>query len=500
MEDQKTNAGEEVLRLRNFKLNPALRFFDHQGNRYGFLARAPHPPSYLRLDRETERLIRRLAHGGGAEPANRPEALSNQGLAFMRAMEQAGLLLPEKAPDLRPDLHQPPPRAAGMFLLLTTDCNLRCVYCYSAAGDRRAITLSDGHIAAGMDHFFRHLPPTVGLVRLVLQGAGEPTQAFETAKEAWEDFKWRAAMAGLKFRLAMVSNGNYSQEVLKWLVEERVRLTISLDGPAEVHDRQRPRADGHGSFARAADALRAVAAAGLKPKARSTITRRSLESLPRLLPLLREWGVDELQVEPCREVGRAAGQGDMEPDAGHMAGLFMEVVKAGWKEGIRVRSSTLVCLRSGRGQFCEACRPIFALTPQGFVTSCPEVSLPEDEASHAFFYGEINSQGEVVLDETRLQGLRARRAETIQPCAACLLADCCGGGCPVKAFRAAGRLQAKDGYLCALIQKINREMIALTADGEIAPPAPWKTAVTKWDEPAEGETPLRQARLVTIFG
>jgi len=47
---------------------------------------------------------------------------------------------------------------------------------------------------------------------------------------------------------------------------------------------------------------------------------------------------------------------------------------------------------------------------------------------------------------------------------------------------------------------VQREMIALLAGGGIATPAPWKTGVIKWGEPAGVDIPPRQARSMIVYG
>lgn len=125
--------------------------------------------------------------------------------------------------------------AKSIFVIVTTQCNLRCTYCYernkstSSAGfgtmqDRLAAELEDEGFN-GFDVIFH---------------GGEPFMAFETMKELSE---WIWTQYPQKdIRCMATTNGTVlTDEMRRWLEanHERFEVTLSLDGGRETHNRNR---------------------------------------------------------------------------------------------------------------------------------------------------------------------------------------------------------------------------------------------------------------------
>ena len=138
-----------------------------------------------------------------------------------------------------------------LVLHVSNDCNLRCVYCYAGGGSyggpvghmptEIAITAINWAIAA------------FGGVRRVQFFGGEPLLNPRLIIEVCEYFQAlsHAGKVVKRPRYGMVTNGVLGDERIVDLMRRYdIAATVSIDGPAEVHDRLR----GEGSF-QAADAF-----------------------------------------------------------------------------------------------------------------------------------------------------------------------------------------------------------------------------------------------------
>lgn len=147
------------------------------------------------------------------------------------------------------------PNVDQFIINLTEQCNLRCTYCcYSGAYKQHrshGITnLSDADIDATLQFIEKS---TKKFPICISFYGGEPLLQYERlqniilrSEQIWGD--------NAKFYVA--TNGVLlTHERTDWFVSHHVMLAISIDGTAEIHNRQRVTADGVGSYDKVYDAL-----------------------------------------------------------------------------------------------------------------------------------------------------------------------------------------------------------------------------------------------------
>ncbi|MBI5264578.1 MAG: radical SAM protein [Bradyrhizobium sp.] len=140
-------------------------------------------------------------------------------------------------------------RLVQLALNVTESCNLRCAYCvYSGAYSGRR-THNPSHdmspsLARRAIDFFTAQSQESEERYLSLYG-GEPFIRFDFVKTAVE----YARKVCPDICIAITSNATLLNEtIIRFLSDNDVALTLSLDGPKELHDRYRVRRNGRGSF------------------------------------------------------------------------------------------------------------------------------------------------------------------------------------------------------------------------------------------------------------
>jgi MoaA/NifB/PqqE/SkfB family radical SAM enzyme len=119
---------------------------------------------------------------------------------------------------------------------VTERCQLGCAYCNVHKGRGRR-TLDAAALVAGIDRFLRH-PPAAK--RITLTG-GEPLLAWRALRTAIPAARRLADARGIDLRLALFTNAvALDRERFRFLDDAGVRVVVSIDGPAEVHDARRP--------------------------------------------------------------------------------------------------------------------------------------------------------------------------------------------------------------------------------------------------------------------
>jgi uncharacterized protein len=184
-------------------------------------------------------------------------------------------------------------------VVLTLDCNLACSYCFEdrfragQAMDAETARLLVAHvekeqIGRGRD------------VELRFYG-GEPLMAVPRLKEIARPLRDAAAIVGTRFSCILVTNATLlTRPVVEALLPFGLTSAqITLDGPAEIHNRQRPFVSGQGSFKTIVDNLKAVhELIILKPG--GNYTRENYREFPAMLDALLEAGIDPAKVGPVQ--------------------------------------------------------------------------------------------------------------------------------------------------------------------------------------------------------
>lgn len=141
-----------------------------------------------------------------------------------------------------------PPRPCLLQLAVAGVCNLRCVYCYADQGrfmgpvKAEFMSIDVARHAARLFRFTHHTA-----VRVALLG-GEP-MLHPAIAELLGVLNAETEALGKQLIVQLDTNGTQAtDEMLQALARFRVLVSVSLDGPEDVQDRQRPFVGQAGSF------------------------------------------------------------------------------------------------------------------------------------------------------------------------------------------------------------------------------------------------------------
>jgi uncharacterized protein len=142
-----------------------------------------------------------------------------------------------------------------LVLNVTNQCNLSCTYCYEYGEDKIVNTengkqpkfMSEQTARESVDFL---LDASAGnrLPHLTFFG-GETLLNFPVVKTTVAYARARAAELGKEIDFSLTTNATLLRpEIIEFLVENRVGVTISMDGPREMQDRFRVFSNGNGSY------------------------------------------------------------------------------------------------------------------------------------------------------------------------------------------------------------------------------------------------------------
>ncbi|MDF9833829.1 uncharacterized protein M2103_002062 [Ereboglobus sp. PH5-5] len=373
---------------------------------------------------------------------------------FLRRLEilDAG---PEQQPEaVFSDTHDP----VSLTLFLTTACNLRCTYCYAAAGDGPVRSMSLETALRGVDFIVQNsLKRRTGFIDINFHGGGEPTQNWRVLTGAHDHARRLADQHGLKLTCYTATNAVFSDKQLDWIVAHLQGASVSFDGLPEAHDTHRISANGKGSSERVMHTLRRFDEAGFSYGIRMTVTADMIARLPDSIEFIcSRFRPGQIQAEPAYQIGRWAGAPSAETDA--FIAAFREAQSRAKKHGCEV---TFSAARTGTltNHFCGATQDLFALTPDGTASACYEVFDEANPRAKIFLYGNADSDGAWKFDMEKLAFLRSHSVDKRDYCEGCFARWTCGGDCLHKALTVCG----DDGFSgtdrCNIIRELTKDQI-----------------------------------------
>jgi len=324
----------------------------------------------------------------------------------------------------------PLPPATAISLNLAHSCNLSCSYCYADEGrfGGRSTMMSLATAQAAIDRLLESAPGqrvTVGFI------GGEPFLNRQVLYRAVEYALDRAPRFGSAVRFSVTTNATLlTEEDLDFLRKHSFALSVSLDGAADVNDRNRRTRNGASGFDLAVRALEPLLRHQGKARiaARTTITRQDLRVTEHIEALLavgfREVGVSPLRTSP------APGMALVGED---WAVYLQEMVRAAEAERRRLQaggdlqfSNLAIALKQLHSGYCK---PL----PCGSAASYVSVSARgEYFTCHRTVDNPQFTLGNTVTglsDASRQDFLRSRHVDLQQPCRSCWARYLCGGGC-----------------------------------------------------------------------
>jgi len=332
----------------------------------------------------------------------------------------------------------------SLAVIVTHDCNLRCIYCYALGGDT-AETVVLPIAKTTIEHI--HSKSSATHFDLYLVGGGEPLLPFDLVSNLvdWLENQYESAT------VHVVSNGTFPPNVCEWLIEKSVSIRLSFDGV--MQNIQRPFQNGTDSSDVVKRNIRRLVMAGAEPTIQCIITQEGLSTLRDTIDLAVELGVKTIKLEPALTTDISRGDGSMRPDPKKFARKLLEVIRYVAKKSIDFKIDTGFFGEPNAEFYCGMPDDNMILTPHGQLTACVEIARPEDPFADTIIYGTATDIG-IKIDTAAREILEKLHIDHQEGgCRSCNLRLICRGGCPMANIWESGLPIRKSQYTCA-IEKI----------------------------------------------
>lgn len=168
-------------------------------------------------------------------------------------LKKVGILVEDRVAEKRavselPEVVDRKRATLDMVVVLNLDCNFSCVYCYE--GEMKGKLYMSESTAEHLIEFVKEKFDSDKRFLLIDFYGGEPLISKNLIKFISAPLKDFAESRGATYRFSLVTNGallkrSVVEELLPFGLES---VKITIDGPAEVHNRYRPFKNGTGSF------------------------------------------------------------------------------------------------------------------------------------------------------------------------------------------------------------------------------------------------------------
>ena len=330
----------------------------------------------------------------------------------------------------------------SLVMNLTNQCNLSCQYCYEFGEDKVATPegkpkFMDIDTAKASVDFLLAQSPGRRSVHITFFG-GETLMNFPLLKQVVNYAAGQAAAQGRSIDFSLTTNATLlTPAIIEFLSANRIGVTVSMDGPPDLHDQLRVFANGQGSYATIAPRVRAlIAGHRTRPiTARVTLTKGVTDVVRIFRHLKNDLGFHEVGFAPVTTspdrlyaIGERGMDGVLQ-EFHVLAEEYLEFALRGEMHGFSNVSDTIAELYQGvnKSHPCGAGLGLLGVGPSGDIAPC-----------HRFVDSDTHSLGNVktggVDREKQADFLNRGHINSKYDCHTCWARPLCAGGCHHEAF------------------------------------------------------------------
>ena len=365
---------------------------------------------------------------------------------------------PEPAPNIIPLTPIP---LSTLVVNVTNRCNLSCAYCYEYGEDKITEPTAGGmpklmseETARESVDFMIARSGNSPVVRLTFFG-GETLLNFAVLEKTIPYARARAAEAGKRVEFSLTTNGTLLRpEVIEFLADNDVGVTISIDGPKEMQDKFRVFHDGRGSYDVVAPKVRELLKRHRSRPigARVTLTSDVLD-ITRIYRHLHDeigfWEVGFAPVTTSPGRSHAIGETGFESMLAQFRELgleFLEAALEGRRHGFSNVRDTIEELHKGASKAlpCGAGLGLMGVATNGDVALCHRFAGSDDHKLGTVRDGVDGAAQEAFLD--------AHHIDRKTDCRTCWARPLCAGGCYHEAHTRYGTTEAPNLHYCEWIR------------------------------------------------
>lgn len=354
-----------------------------------------------------------------------------------------------------------------MTLVLTNLCNLSCKYCYVAQG--KITSMSEKILLSSISWFIHSLMQCDEKEGGLIFFGGEPLLELDLIKKAISYSKTIIDEFGIELKCSIVTNGTLLKpEVVKYFIDNEVRVQVSIDGAPDSHNLNRQFVDGQPSYRQMnyTENLKEYISQGLKIAANMVYTDSTIGNLYNNVQHLKAAGFQKIRLRPVigtmdswneevikKEFNKIFKELQTKPDIKiYPFSEYDEEVK---------RVNTLVDYSQINSEVpCMICRNNYCVDQEGGLFPCHRFCFLGENGK--FHFGNIDGS----INYRKIDDFLSNRPRVTGRCAKCPYKYYCDNQCMAVFYQKNGSLTEPDLALCSLSKVVWKTFISFKA-GEL---------------------------------
>lgn len=349
------------------------------------------------------------------------------------------------------------------IFVVTTACNMNCVYCQANNGKKNSTLFMTKEMAEKAVNIALSSPAES--LSFEFQG-GEPLLNFDVIKHI---VSYTESVKGCKnVSYNVVTNLTLlTDEIIDFFCQHNFGVSTSIDGSKHIHNQNRPFLNGGSTFDIVAESVQRLRSRGLRVGAIQTTTREALQYPRELVQTYDDLGFDNIFIRPLTPLGKASLRWD---EIGYSPEEFVAFYTAALKELISINKSgkflkedhASILLSRIQGRFvnymelrspCGAGIGQLAYYADGNIYTCDEGRMLSEMGDATFCLGNVftNTYENIINNGVCKTVCASSILETIPTCCDCVYQPYCGT-CPVVNYAKHNDIIEKEprGYRCKI--------------------------------------------------
>jgi uncharacterized protein len=319
----------------------------------------------------------------------------------------------------------------GISLEMTNDCNFNCIYCYGK--DRKARKtdkMSWDTAKSAVDWLIKQSgdEPAIGIGFI----GGEPLLNYPIVQKVTKYVKKKIRQTNKNISLSMTTNGSLlNQEKIAFLKENNIKVTISLDGPPEIQNIQRPLKTGKNSFKSVLS--KSVLMLAEMPDTACHATLCGQSDPIRIKEFLQEIGFWKIGLNPVASIPNSRDGNEDNLNFDH-EGMLLMIESEAEQLYFNIKNRKADQIKKYKNFICNHLEKLLNEEKRdhscGAGTTYVSVSLSGDVfLCHRFLGNKAYRLGNIYLENLDRNSYLRKPANFIEKCSNCISSYICPGGC-----------------------------------------------------------------------
>ncbi len=339
-------------------------------------------------------------------------------------------------------------------LSLTHDCNLRCKYCYAGEKFHKTMTLQT---AKEIVDFSISITPHHDHIDYSFFG-GEPFLCFSLIQEIISYIESKKISNPITYNIT--TNGTIiSDEILDYIVAHDIKISISIDGPASIHDKNRVDIHGNGTLDVILENIKKISSRLDFFQVNAVYGAKTVEQLDKTFDFFVENGIKNIHLNPnITEKWDASSFPKITTAYTRIAKRYIELYKNNKEVALNLIDNKLILFLKGGYEEEDKCsmgQSEFGFAPSGNVYPCER--LIGDDTNEEMCMGNIHTG----INPLKRCSIAQKTGNSNEECSTCPVQQYCMNWCGCTNYNMTGYSDRVSAMLC------HSERVAISVTKEV---------------------------------